>query len=45
MILSIHKKLSMLNKFEYPKPNFDEADGLGISNPCPAQNEMQRREN
>ena len=30
MILSIHKKLSMLKKFGMLEPNFEEADGLGI---------------
>ena len=30
MILSIHKKLSMLKKMSMLKPNFEKADGLGI---------------
>ena len=30
MILSIHKKLSMLKKFEYARTKFKEADGLDI---------------
>ena len=31
MILSIHKKLSMPKKLSMLKPNFEEAEGLGIS--------------
>ena len=30
MILSIHKKLSMLKNLSMLEPNFEEADGLGI---------------
>ena len=31
MILSIHKKMNMLKILSMLKPNFEEADGLGIS--------------
>ena len=31
MILSIHIKLSMLKNLSMLEPNFEEADGLGIS--------------
>ena len=31
MILSIHKKLSMLKNLSMLEPNFEKADGLGIS--------------
>ena len=44
MILSIHKKLSMLKNLSMLEPNFEKADGLGICMPRDFQRRPQHPE-